>query len=118
MEFNNPFSIKGKWFKGNIHIHTKNSDGKLSPEEVVHVYRENLYNFLFITDHNKITNFESPYNNFLTIKGIEFNKESFHILGLSINEFFSTENLSAQEIINKINELGGFSVICHPYWMG
>lgn len=116
MEFKNPFSEKGKWFKGNLHIHTKNSDGVLTPEEIVKVYRENSYNFLFITDHNKITDYKSPYPDFLTIKGIEFNKDNFHILGLDLNEFFDTENLSLQEIIDKINSPGGFSILCHPYW--
>ena len=86
MEFKNPFLEEGNWFKGNIHIHTKNSDGSLT-----------------------------PFSNFLVIKEIEFIKNGFHILGLNLNEIFDTENLSAQEIINKINKFGGFAVICHPY---
>ncbi|MFN4227855.1 MAG: PHP domain-containing protein [Candidatus Ratteibacteria bacterium] len=52
----------------------------------------------------------------MTIKGVEFNKESFHILGLGIEQPFSTDNLSTQEIIKKINDIGGFAIICHPYW--
>lgn len=118
MEFNNPFIEEGKWFKGNVHIHTTNSDGKLSPKEIVEIYRRNFYNFLFITDHNKITDYQSPYNDFLTIKGAEFNKDSFHILGLDLIDTFSTESLSPQEIINRINELAGFAVFSHPYWSG
>ena len=102
MEFNNPFLKEGKWFKGNVHIHTTNSDGKLSVEEIVKIYRENSYNFIFITDHNKITFYQSPYDDFLVIKGVEFNKNSLHILGLDLNENFSIESLSPQEIINKI----------------
>lgn len=38
MKFNNPFEKTGKWFKGNLHTHTKNSDGKFSPEEIVKIY--------------------------------------------------------------------------------
>ncbi|MCM8809620.1 MAG: CehA/McbA family metallohydrolase [Candidatus Omnitrophica bacterium] len=116
MKFNNPFTEQGKWFKGNIHTHTKNSDGMFSPDEIVKIYRENSYDFLFLTDHNKITEFKSKSKGFLTINGIEFNKDSFHILGLNIEQLFSTENLYPQQIINKINEIGGFAVICHPYW--
>jgi hypothetical protein len=116
MKFENPFLEEGMWFKGNLHIHTKNSDGSLSPEEIVKIYRENNYHFLFITDHNKITDYQSPYSDFLTIKGIEFSQNEFHILGLDLNEIFDTKDLSPQGIINKINELGGFAVICHPYW--
>ncbi|MCM8785470.1 MAG: hypothetical protein NC827_06245 [Candidatus Omnitrophica bacterium] len=116
MEFFNPFEEEGKWFKGNIHTHTRNSDGKFLPEEIVKIYKENSYDFLFITDHNKITDYKSPFNDFLTIKGIEFNKDGFHILGLDIEQSFSTENLTVQQIIKKTNETGGFAIICHPYW--
>ncbi len=118
MEIKNPFKENGKWLKGCIHIHTTNSDGKFSPQEIVKIYKDNLYDFLFITDHNKITKFENYYEDFILIPGVEFNKNNFHILGLNIEENFPTDNLTEQEIINQINEKGGFSVICHPYWSG
>ena len=44
-----------RWFKGNTHAHTLRSDGDSTPEEVVKWYKENGYNFLFITDHETIT---------------------------------------------------------------
>lgn len=116
MEFKNPFTKAGFWFKGNIHTHTKNSDGRLSPEEIVRMYKENKYDFLFLTDHNKITECKISFKDFIVIEGVEFNKNNFHILGLNLNKIFSIENLTLQEIINKINSSGGFTVICHPYW--
>ena len=59
IEFNNPFSIKGNWYKGNLHTHTTNSDGELSPEDVISSYRKKGYDFLVITDHNKLTHLRS-----------------------------------------------------------
>jgi sugar phosphate isomerase/epimerase len=44
-----------KWYKGNTHTHTLNSDGDSTPEDVVRWYREQRYHFLFITDHNVVT---------------------------------------------------------------
>jgi hypothetical protein len=44
-----------KWFKGNTHTHTLNSDGDSTPEDVVRWYREQRYHFLFLTDHNLVT---------------------------------------------------------------
>ena len=41
-----------KWFKGNTHTHSLNSDGDSTPDEVVQWYREQRYHFLFFTDHN------------------------------------------------------------------
>lgn len=43
-----------RWFKGNMHIHTTASDGSLSPEGVVHLYRKHGFDFIAITDHNRL----------------------------------------------------------------
>ena len=37
---------KLKWYKGNTHTHTINSDGDSTPDEVVRWYRQHGYNFL------------------------------------------------------------------------
>jgi hypothetical protein len=48
----NPYSIRGKWFKGNLHCHsTESDDGELSPEEVMTWYENNGYSFFSLTDH-------------------------------------------------------------------
>jgi len=43
------------WYRGNTHAHTLNSDGDSPPAEVARWYRDQGYRFLFITDHEKIT---------------------------------------------------------------
>lgn len=43
------------WYRGNTHTHTLNSDGDSAPDEVVRWYREHHYQFIFITDHEFIT---------------------------------------------------------------
>src|SRR5215216_3627692 len=50
-----PAKVVSKWFKGNTHAHTLRSDGDSTPEEVTTWYKDNGYNFLFITDHETIT---------------------------------------------------------------
>lgn len=45
----------GQWYKGTTHTHTLNSDGDSTPDAVVRWYRENGYDFVFITDHAMIT---------------------------------------------------------------
>lgn len=40
-----------KWYKGNLHTHTTNSDGRLAPEVVINLYKEAGYDFLALTDH-------------------------------------------------------------------
>lgn len=43
-----------RWFKGNLHTHTLWSDGDDYPEMVADWYKRNGYNFLGLSDHNKI----------------------------------------------------------------
>jgi hypothetical protein len=42
-------------FKANFHTHTTQSDGKLSPEEVITAYHDAGYQILALTDHSKNT---------------------------------------------------------------
>jgi hypothetical protein len=71
-----------KWFKGNTHTHSLNSDGDSAPDEVVRWYREQRYHFLFFTDHNTVTPvdglnalFAAP-DRFLVIRGEEITDQA------------------------------------------
>jgi hypothetical protein len=54
-------SAQAKWFRGNTHTHTLNSDGDSPPDSAARWYRDHGYQFLFITDHEKQTN-PAPLN--------------------------------------------------------
>jgi hypothetical protein len=56
-----------KWYRGNTHAHTTNSDGNASPEAVARWYREHGYAFVVITDHEHVTNVE-PLNAQLAVR--------------------------------------------------
>jgi hypothetical protein len=66
-----------KWFKGNTHTHSLNSDGDSTPDDVVRWYREQRYHFLVFTDHNMVTPVEGlnavfgAPERFLVIRGEE-----------------------------------------------
>ena len=49
------------WFRGNTHTHTLQSDGDSPPDSVARWYRDHGYHFLFITDHEKLTD-PAPLN--------------------------------------------------------
>ncbi len=118
-----------RWFKGNTHTHTLNSDGDSSPDDVVKWYRENGYNFLFITDHEYITNI-APLNQlfgkagaFLVISGQEvtdsFDKKPLHINGLGLTKVVMPTRLSGsvatlQKNINGVRAAGGVPQLNHP----
>jgi hypothetical protein len=49
------------WWKGNTHTHTWWSDGDSPPESVSSWYRERGYNFLVLSDHNRMQEGEFWY---------------------------------------------------------
>jgi histidinol phosphatase-like PHP family hydrolase len=55
MHFANPFSLPGSWFKGNLHVHSTASDGKLTPDQVIDWHRRRGYHFLALTDHGVLS---------------------------------------------------------------
>lgn len=67
------FHGDGQWYKGNLHCHTTISDGSLTPEEVVALYKDNGYSFLAISDHNVYTDFGSTFNSddFVILPAVE-----------------------------------------------
>ncbi len=81
-----------RWYKGNTHTHTLNSDGDSTPDEVVRWYREHGYQFLVLTDHNFHTNVEglnalhAADDQFLVVRGEEVtstaNGKPVHVNGL------------------------------------
>ncbi len=45
---------EGKFYKANLHCHTSLSDGKLSPEEIKSIYKEQGYSVVAYTDHDAL----------------------------------------------------------------
>jgi len=122
----NPFLTKGQWYKGNLHTHTTNSDGRLSLEQIISSYKGRGYDFLGITDHEKVTDIDEHSTvNPLLIKGIEIAcgcseiGEPYHILGIGLKKMVELlDGVSAQKVINMIRVQQGIAIIAHPYWSG
>jgi len=66
-------SWAGTWVKGNLHCHTDASDGDAPLQVVADWYKSNGYGFVFVTDHNKVTDVSgySLYDGFLLLRGEE-----------------------------------------------
>jgi len=125
--FNNPFKTEGKWYKGNVHLHTDNSDGIYSPEATARNYQKAGYDFIVLTDHFKRTDCVGLSNdNFLVIPGEETNPVGCSVLGCDFEflalgirteiTFPSIKNptIQPQSVIDRINQAGGVSVLAHP----
>lgn len=120
----------GRWYKGNTHTHTLNSDGDSTPDEVVRWYRDHRYDFLVLTDHNFLTDvtalnaLHGADEKFLVIKGEEvstrFGSAPLHINGLDVSRRVDPIGPGAsiadtlQKNIDAIRAADGVPHINHP----
>jgi len=124
-----PAPTPGRWYKGNTHTHTLNSDGDSTPDEVVRWYREHGYQFLVLTDHNVLTSVDAlnalhgADEQFLVIKGEEvtdrFRDKPLHINGLDINTRVPPQGGTSvvdvlQRSVDAIRGANGIPHINHP----
>lgn len=67
------FEREGNWYKGNLHSHTVNSDGKLTPEQAVTLYRQYGYNFICFSEHDYYTDLREKFDceDFILLPGVE-----------------------------------------------
>jgi hypothetical protein len=116
-----------RWFKGNLHSHSINSDGDSPPYELVAWYKRNGYQFLAITDHNTFTDpspFDSnPNDNFLLIGAEEItNPKTVHVNAIGISRVIPAQQGSSatallQASIDAVREQGGVPLINHPNFL-
>lgn len=71
----------GHWYRGNTHVHSTESDGNASPADVVRWYRDHGYQFVVLTDHERVTDaapLEAQFGaagSFLVIPGEEVTQQ-------------------------------------------
>ena len=130
------FPDNGIWCKGNLHTHTQNSDGKLSPEQVVAKYKELGHDFISLTDHRRyIYNKHLQSDNFIIIPGMEIDlnppgKNMCHHI-VAVRAKVSDKNYAdgytfthpeykgsqtMQDVIDDLNAHDNFAFYCHPVW--
>lgn len=96
-----------------LHIHSNNSDGSLSPEEIFKISSKMGLNLMSITDHDYISNYSYLSNKYgvMTVTGIEFNTshKKLHILGYDIKDIYTVNKIMNE--LSKYNEGICFKVI-------
>ncbi len=117
----------GRWFKGNTHTHTSESDGDSPPLTVATWYKSHGYNFLVISDHNiwvdpaKLSSLLD--SSFLLIPGEElttsFQRKPVHVNGLNVPGVIqprtdTTLLGTVQKNVDAVREVAGVPHINHP----
>jgi len=111
-----------RWLKGDTHLHTVNSDGSLTVEQVGTRIKKKGLDFMIITDHNNFFhNKRLPVIPDLTIiPGVEFTHYSGHVnlIGLESPYTGSYVLNSFEEFIERLKEpreKGAIISINHPF---
>ncbi|MBQ2261952.1 MAG: CehA/McbA family metallohydrolase [Loktanella sp.] len=135
----NPFDLPGRFWRGNLHTHSTNSDGVLAPQEVCRRYQAGGYDFIALTDHfigffNYPISDTLPYRNdsFTTILGAELhsgamqNGELWHILAVGLPAGFTPPDApdfsahpgqeTGPALAQRARDAGAFVAIAHPEW--
>jgi len=126
-----PFSLPGRFWRGNLHTHSNLSDGALPLDDVVNRYKAVGYDFVMMSEHFT-HHFNYPIantlhhrgNNFTTIIGAELHApvtsagEWWHIVaaGLPLDFEPVKKGETGPQIARRAKEAGAFIGIAHPSW--
>ena len=126
-----PFSQPGRFYRGNLHGHSTNSDGDWSPAEYCRMYRRNGYDFVALTDHcmerygyaiSDTRHFRS--DDFTTLIGAELHPGRiqsgtfWHLLAVGLPLDFEThrEGDTGASVARRAVDAGAFLAVPHPNW--
>jgi len=120
-----PWGAPGKWLRAALHTHSTNSDGELSPRDVVRHYARAGYDVVALTDHWHRS--EAPSTGGLVVlPGVELNcvlpeDRDGHVLGIGIERDpaeLEGKRGDLEETAAWIVGAGGVAYLAHPYWTG
>jgi predicted metal-dependent phosphoesterase TrpH len=126
-----PFSLPGRFWRGNLHTHSNLSDGAWALDDVVNAYKRVGYDFVMMSEHF-IEHFDWPIadtrhlrgNDFTTIIGAELHApktsagELWHILaaGLPLDFPPTAKGETGVQLARRAVAAGAFVGIAHPAW--
>src|SRR5262245_16528031 len=123
-----PFSLSGRFWRGNLHTHSTLSDGAFAPDKVVKSYKDAGYDFMMLSDPF-IDHYDWPIadtrnfrsNAFTTIIGSELHApetsagELWHIVaaGLPLDFEPCAPEETGSEVARRAAKAGAFIGIAH-----
>jgi len=131
MPIDKTFAAPGRFYKGNIHMHSTRSDGARSPEDACGAYRDAGYDFVSLTDHF-LPNYGFPIadtrslssERFTTILGAELHApatsrgELWHLVAVGLPLDFTPTAVgeTGAVLAARAAAAGAFISIAHPAW--
>jgi hypothetical protein len=108
--FTCPYTTISNLYKVNLHGHTTNSDGSLTPTQYMELYRNWGYTAVAITDHDTVTA-DPGVSGIFYISGVENTAGGGHMNSINVSSYYSG---TRQQQIDDALRQGGFTIIVHP----
>jgi hypothetical protein len=108
---------------GVLHVHSTHSDGTGTVPEIAAAARSNGLDFVLLTDHDTLAarelGEEGWHDGVLVIVGEEVSPvRENHYLAFGLDRPIDHRGLGPQQIIDRVNEAGGFGFLSHPFSKG
>lgn len=117
MHIHNPYPASAvRWLRGNLHAHTTESDGTLPPKDLIAAYEDLGYQFLAVSDHDRITPLADlqAHTPMVLIEAEEVGGGP-HTLAVNVRNRIDPR-MARQDVINDIRMQGGIAILNHPNW--
>ncbi len=107
-------------YPGNIHIHSKYSDGTGTIPEIAEAANKAGLDFIIITDHDTREGVreEGIFGRTVVIVGTELNSGANHFLAMGTTEDIEDYTDDPQKTIDEVNRQKGFGILAHPFETG
>jgi len=110
-------------YVGNLHIHSRYSDGAGSVPEIARSAKKTGLDFIILNDHDHMTDSlhladEGIYDGVYVLMGLEIGQRYHHYLAFDLPEMVRGNRLGPQEVIDLVKRKGGFGFLAHPFEKG
>jgi len=110
-------------YTGNLHIHSRYSDGAGTVPEIARSAQRIGLDFIIINDHEHMTHDlhledEGCYGDVLVLMGLEIGKRYHHYLAYDLKDMVKSDSSNPQEVIDHVIAQGGFGFLAHPFEKG
>jgi hypothetical protein len=114
LRIESPYRPDLPWLRGNVHGHTTESDGLRTPQELVDAYAALGYDFIAISDHDRITPLTGlDARGLVLLPANEITAAGPHVLHLGARAVVPPV-ADRQRVFDTVRAQGGLTIVNHP----